>query len=105
MKLSIHFTIFYSMAFYSTFVTCGFFVIKGGFRFGSKLFLFREIGFLLRPQRFLIRKISKILKGFSMGFRLVIFLVRFGRILTITIFRSRSFKGVIIELFTEEPRG
>ena len=105
MELSAHSAILCSMAFHTTFVTYGFFVIKRGFErsfwFGSKLFLFRETRFLIRPRRFLIMKFSKVLKGFSTEFRFVMFLVRFCRTLTITIFGSRSLKGVIIELFTE----
>ncbi|KAH9801496.1 hypothetical protein KPL71_001059 [Citrus sinensis] len=49
--------------------------------------------FLIRPRRFLIRKFPKIMKGFPMAFRLVMFLVGFRRTLTITVFGSRSFKG------------
>ena len=101
MKFLIHSAILCSMVFYFTFVTCGFFVIKGGFRFGSKLFFFREIEFPIRSRRFLVRKFSKISKWFLMGFRFVMFIVRCRRTLTITIFGSRSFKRVIVELFTE----
>ena len=101
MKFLVHSAIFCSMTFYATLVTYSFFVIERSLWFGSKLFSFREFGFLIRPRRFLIRKFSKITKGFPKIFRFVMFPVRFSRTLTITIFGDRSFKGVIIELFTE----
>ena len=101
MKFSVHSAIFCSMAFYTTLMANGLFVIKGGFVFRLKFLFLREVGLLMRPRGFLIRRFSKILEWLSMAFGFVMSSVRFGRTLTITSFGSGSFKGVIVELFTE----
>ena len=93
------------MAFYTTSMTNGFFEVARSFWSGCfKIFLFREFGLLIRPRRFLIKKLPTFKKGFPMAFGFVIFFVRSRRALTITIFGGGSFKRVIIELLTETTK-
>ena len=87
------------MAFYTTLMAYNFFVVERGFVFRFKFLSLREVGLLVRPLGFLIRRFSKFLEWFSIAFGFVMSLVRFGRTLTITILGD--FKGVIIELLTE----
>ena len=101
MKFSVHSAILCSMAFYATLMANGFFVIERGFVFRFKFLFLREVGLLMRPRGFLIRRFSKILEWLSMTFGFVMPSVRFGRTLTITSFGGRSFKGAIVELLTE----
>ena len=63
MKLSIHSAILCSMAFYTTLMAYGFSVVERGFVFRFKFLFLREVGLLVRPLGFLIRRFSKFLGG------------------------------------------